>query len=189
MQDDRLYFYNNSGTQLHLQTRDVSIDPILQEGVQGREIWSVDLCRLEHSQKILCATTAEDNTVKISGWSSGSTKSLRTLYRYPEPDGTLQNARWSKTSLDSAQDSAILFITAAKERLYALKVTLSPEEDTVAVLKLGEAQRDSTESDDSRTMCLDVLKIPESSTHAILAGSSDGSLKVGLGQSCHKRLR
>lgn len=178
VQHDKLCFYSNTGARLHLQTSKLTIPPILQEGVQGREIWSVDLCRLDKSGRILCASSAEDNTIKIHEWREGKTGSLQTVFRYPEPDGTLQNVRWSLTNPEDTFDSALLLATAAEERLFALRVTFSKEEQTPDVVKIGEAPRCPDQVDDARTMSLDVLRLPGSTIHAVLAGSSDGSLKV-----------
>lgn len=160
---------------------------MLQEGVQGREIWSADLCRLPRSNRVLCATSAEDNTIKITenlSQLSDMTKQprncLKTLYRYPDPDGTLQNICWSTTTATGDDDTALLFATAAKERLYALRIVVPAGCQAVRITKAGEVSRITRETSDSRTMALAVLKTANALGHVILAGSSDGSLKVSL---------
>lgn len=162
----------------------------MQQGVQGREIWSVDLYQSPASKRILCATSAEDNTIKISEYISRGydgeahgTSDLKTLYRFPDPDGTLQNVCWAE-SVHEEGETVLLFVTAAKERLYALRVQLSASTSNIKVIRLGQVVRERSVSEDSRTMALDVVKLSttddQTDDHAILVGSSDGSLKVSL---------
>lgn len=133
------------------------------------------------SNRVLCATSAEDNTIKISEWlgahsyGESAPNRLKALYTYPETDGTLQNVCWSPST---SNDSAVLFVTAAKERLYALSVKMQEEQHAVQVLKVGEARHGEAQDVDSRTMALSVTKFQDTPAHLLLAGSSDGSLKV-----------
>lgn len=184
---DIVHFYCNTGTELCHASRSLLVPPVLQEGVQGRETWSADSCRLPRSKRVLCATSAEDNTIKIienlsqlSNMMNQPRNRLKTLYRYPDPDGTLQNVCWSTTTSTGEDDTALLFATAAKERLYALRVVVPAGSQAVRITKAGEISGNTRETSDSRTMALAVLKTANALGHVILAGSSDGSLKVSL---------
>ena len=162
--------------------------PILQPGLHGREIWSIDL--LEFSiGTILCATSAEDNNIKISAiYSTKDGDNFETLYRWPDPDGTLQNVRWVRSGMNAL--SALLFVTAAKEALYVLRVTLGPE-GGVDVRMAGHANPPTARKhaarveargdEESRVMTLYVLTLTSEQQnepkHVLLVGYSDGSLR------------
>ena len=137
----------------------------------------------------LCATSAEDNNVKVSAIQSADDGDrFEILYRWPDPDGTLQNVRWACSNISTL--SALLFVTAAKEALYVLRVTLRPD-GGVDVRRAGHANPPTARkravrvevhgSDESRVMALDVLSSTDSHQcepeHVLLAGYSDGSLR------------
>ena len=152
--------------------------PIVQHGLQGREIWSLDLHRLSDGL-VLCATAAEDTTVKISIVfpNTSSTKSIgsEVLYTWSDGDGALQNIRWSSSAADA--DGALLFVTAAKESLYALSVSAETKggHPRLKVKSAGRAARAANRNDDSRIMALDVVRHEDK--HILLAGYSDGTLR------------
>ena len=149
--------------------------PIVQQGLQGREIWSLDLHPLTGGG-ILCATSAEDTTVKISlvQAASGGIE-FETVYRWPDVDGTLQNVKWAPSACGS--ETALLFVTS-KESLYALCVSLPAEKGhrrlRLNVRPAGRAAKTEERNEDSRIMALDIVKCK--GRHVLLAGYSDGFL-------------
>lgn len=188
--DDAYHFYTMTTSNLFEQSYPRMPLPILRHSLHGKEIRTVALHQLDDQHgTILAATGSEDNSLKISIVDQ-QTLDFRTVFRLRDPTiegaGTVGALSWSRSSC--SPESALLFVSAAQGALYALSISLT-DVGGIRVQRFPSALAVNTgqsSMEDCRVTAMDVAAIggdQHDFSHLLVAGYSDGSVKVPAMQS------
>ncbi|GAA6044593.1 hypothetical protein JCM8097_007445, partial [Rhodosporidiobolus ruineniae] len=160
-----------------------AFNPILHPPLHGREIRAVKSLRTRKG-RVLLASAAENGVLTISELDE-ATSTLRTLYINPFLPSSLKSLEWSSSPSPSTSSSTApeqerytLFASGTRCLLCAFSVTLSPSSPPAGELRvLPSGMVLADEGEEVRTMAMAVVPL-EDGTRAVVAGYSDGSIKV-----------